>query len=89
FFEDVETPVIADFEQDDYDRQQRNKLGVMVIIMSAGMLVMMLIPNPLWGRLMFLGCAVIMLAIGLLLKHSAKKEPTTATSSLSKKPCLE
>lgn len=45
----------------------------MVIIMSAGMLVMMLIPNPLWGRLMFLGCAVIMLAIGLLLKHSAKK----------------
>jgi Na+/proline symporter len=89
FFEDVETPVIADFEQDDYDRQQRNKLGVMVIIMSAGMLVMMLIPNPLWGRLMFLGCAVIMLAIGLLLKHSAKKAPTTATSSLSKKPCLE
>ncbi|MCQ8849110.1 transporter [Alteromonas stellipolaris] len=89
FFKDVETPVIADFEQDDYDRQQRNKLGVMVIIMSAGMLVMMLIPNPLWGRLMFLGCAVIMLAIGLLLKHSAKKEPTTATSSLSKKPCLE
>ena len=81
--------MIADFEQDDYDRQQRNKLGVMVIIMSAGMLVMMLIPNPLWGRLMFLGCAVIMLAIGLLLKHSAKKAPTTATSSLSKKPCLE
>ncbi|MEG3767357.1 sodium:solute symporter family transporter [Alteromonas sp. 14N.309.X.WAT.G.H12] len=72
FFKDMETPVIADFEQDDYDRQQRNKLGLMVIIMSVGMVAMMAIPNPMWGRLVFLGCGLVMFAIGCLLKYSAR-----------------
>lgn len=74
FFKDIETPVIADFEQDDYDRQQRNKLGLMVIIMSVGMVAMMAIPNPMWGRLVFLGCALVMFAIGCLLKFSARPD---------------
>ncbi|MBU2979287.1 transporter [Alteromonas sp. C1M14] len=80
FFRDIETPVIADFEQDDYDRQQRNKLGLMVIIMSAGMVVMMAIPNPLWGRLVFLCCGLVMFAIGCLLKYSARPVNTPPQS---------
>ena len=76
FFLDFETPVIADAEQNEYDRQQRHKLGSMVIIMGAGILLMTLIPNPPWGRLMFVACAVVILAIGVLLKKSATRVTT-------------
>lgn len=77
FFEDLENPVISDVEQDEYDSKQRHKLGVMVMLMSIGMLAMMMIPNPLWGRLMFLLCASIMLLIGYLLKASATSRIAT------------
>ena len=71
FFDDLETPVIADSEQDAYDQQQRNKLGLMVICMGVGIAFLALIPNPLWGRVMFLVCAICILFIGWLLKRSA------------------
>lgn len=72
FFEDLERPVIADDQQDEIDRQQRNKLGGMVIVMSAGIMLMALIPNPLWGRLMFVVCSLIIATIGYLLRRSTK-----------------
>jgi Na+/proline symporter len=72
FFKDIETPIIADLEQDEYDRQQRDKLGSMVILMGFGVSVMALIPNPLWGRSVFLLCALAILIVGALLKKSAK-----------------
>ena len=72
FFEHLETPVIADDQQDKFDRQQRNKLGVMVICMSAGILLMALIPNPFWGRGVFVICALVIFIIGFLLRRSAK-----------------
>lgn len=72
FFEDLERPVIADDQQDKVDKQQRIKLGNMVMSMSAGLLLMALIPNPVWGRLMFVACALIIATIGFLLKRSAK-----------------
>ena len=72
FFADLETPVIADAEQDGYDRQQRQKLGSMVMYMGTGLLFMMLIPNPGWGRLMFGLCAIAILTIGWLLKRGAR-----------------
>ncbi len=75
FFVDLETPVIADESQDDYDRQQRNKLGIMVMIMGTGVLLMTLIPNPIWGKLMFLCCAAVLSLIGWLLKRSARIIP--------------
>ncbi|WP_017446721.1 sodium:solute symporter family transporter [Gayadomonas joobiniege] len=71
FFADVETPVVSDGEQDEYDRQQRNKLGTMVMIMGSGMLAMTLIPNPLSGRIIFALCAGVVLFVGYLLKKSA------------------
>ncbi|MGJ8679308.1 sodium:solute symporter family transporter [Paraglaciecola sp.] len=72
FFVDIETPVIADNEQDEYDRQQRAKLGNMVIYMGVGVTFMALIPNPMWGRLLFVCCALTILVVGALLKKSAK-----------------
>lgn len=70
FFKDLERPVFADDQQDEIDRQQRRKLGNMVMIMSAGILLMMLIPNPIWGRILFATCALIIFCIGFLLKRS-------------------
>jgi len=72
FFEDLDTPVIADSEQDGYDRQQRQKLGAMVMFMGAGIFAMMLIPNPLWGRVLFLCAALVILGMGALLRMSAR-----------------
>lgn len=74
FFRDVETPVIADSEQNEYDRQQRDKLGTMVLLMGFGVFLMLLIPNPIWGRMVFVLCALAILTIGLLLKRSAKHQ---------------
>jgi len=74
FFLDLETPVVADGQQDEFDRQQRDKLGTMVMLMGAGMLAMVLIPNPMWGRLIFVFCSVCILFIGFMLKRSAKAE---------------
>lgn len=71
FFADLEIPVVADNEQDNYDAQQRHKLGSMVIIMGSGVLFMILIPNPMWGRMIFLMCALAILTMGFLLKRSA------------------
>ncbi|MGJ8562765.1 MAG: sodium:solute symporter family transporter [Alphaproteobacteria bacterium] len=74
FFADLNTPVIAGGDQDDYDRQQRQKLGSMVLYMGTGVLFMALIPNPMWGRGMFILCALTILAIGSLLKRSAAQK---------------
>lgn len=74
FFNDLEKPVIADGEQDQYDSQQRHKLGAMVMYMGTGIVLMALIPNPWWGRLIFICCALVIVGIGLLLKRSAKAE---------------
>ncbi|GAB2676717.1 sodium:solute symporter family transporter [Aliiglaciecola aliphaticivorans] len=80
FFKDLETPFIADFEQDEFDRQQRSKLGSMVMYMGVGVFAMMLIPNPMWGRLVFVGCALTILAVGFLLKRSANPKKALSTA---------
>ena len=72
FFADFETPVESDDKQSEFDRQQREKLGSMVIIMGAAMSLMTLIPNPGWGRLLFAACSLSILLIGFGLRRSAK-----------------
>ena len=78
FFKDLETPVIADEVQDEFDRRQRDKLGSMVMIMGSGILLMALIPNPLWGRMIFVFCALIVSSLGFLLKRTARLERSLA-----------
>lgn len=80
FFKDLATPVVADSAQDEYDQQQRHKLGSMVIYMGIGVMLMAIIPNPLWGRFMFIACAVFILLVGILLKKSASSRPTLVSS---------
>lgn len=81
FFKDVETPVVADHEQDGSDEEQRKKLGMMVMFMSAGLFLMVLIPNPPWGRIVFLLCSVTLFVIGMALKKSAQLDCVNKTSS--------
>jgi len=71
FFEDLETEVVADIEQDDYDRRQRHRLGTIVMCMGGGIFVMTLIPNPIYGRAMFAACAAVIFLIGAILRRSA------------------
>lgn len=62
-----------DDKQSDYDREQRNKLGSMVANMGIGILFVALIPNPAWGRLLFVLCALIIFSIGASLKLNADR----------------
>ena len=72
FFEDLKTPVVSESDYDESDRQQRDKLGLMVLIMAGGVLAMTLIPNPLSGRVIFAACAGVLFLIGYMLKRNAK-----------------
>lgn len=81
FFEDVETPVYADDQQDEFDRIQQSKLGYITQLMGLGLLLMVLIPNPMWGRLVFLGCACAILLTGYLLKRSGRRDMKNAVSA--------
>ena len=82
FFEDVDTECVAEEGQDEIDRMQRHKLGSLVNYMGYGLTAMVLIPTPLWGRGLFLACAVSILIIGYLLKKSAKADnPSLATNN--------
>lgn len=72
FFKDVGTPVVSSASQTDYDLKQRKKIGTMVNAMGVGLLLMILIPNPLWGRVMFALCALSIFTIGVLIKRNAK-----------------
>jgi hypothetical protein len=44
------------------------------MLMGSGILLMALIPNPMWGRLIFVMCSLSILTIGFLLKRSTRTE---------------
>jgi hypothetical protein len=72
FFADLERPELSDDRPTEADLHQRSKLGRIVTVGGVGMLAMLLIPNPLWGRMTFLLCALAVLAIGFALTRSAR-----------------
>lgn len=71
FFQDIETECLAGEEQDIVDIMQRRKLGMLTMVMAAGLSLMALIPNPLWGRCLYLGCAAAVCLVGYALWRSA------------------
>ncbi|MGC6387088.1 sodium:solute symporter family transporter [Ewingella sp. S1.OA.A_B6] len=73
FFTDMKLPVYADKEQDEFDRLQRDKIGKISMYMGGGLLLMVLVPNPLWGRGLFLICALSILIFGWVLHRSAER----------------
>lgn len=77
FYHNMETPVYAEADQDEFDRLQRSKIGRISIWMGAGLMLLILVPNPLWGRVLFLVCALSILLFGWLLQRSAVKKSST------------
>lgn len=81
FYRNMQQPVIADDGQNEFDHLQRSKIGKISIMMGVGLLLLLLVPNPLWGRLVFLACALSVLLFGWLLYRSAGKMPVATAAS--------
>ncbi|MCU5773823.1 transporter [Erwiniaceae bacterium BAC15a-03b] len=81
FFATMEQPVFAEEDQDEFDRMQRDKIGKISMMMGAGLMLLILVPNPLWGRLLFLACALTILLFGWVLYRSASKKPQPADAA--------
>jgi Na+/proline symporter len=74
FFEQVETPV--DFAREigeANDSQQYRLMGVLCLIYGAFTTGMVLIPNPLAGRVAILACGASVLGVGLALSWQARR----------------
>lgn len=75
YFKDIDTVVIAEEEHKNdllYRKEQHFKLGVVTLIIGIGVVLLAIVPNPIWGRLMFLVCGVLIALVGFLLYKNSK-----------------
>ena len=74
FFTKMHTPVITDdTKPNEQDRFQLNLLGTTSIIASGFLGLLLLVPNPLGGRVAIFAVCMFVLTIGLLLKRAARR----------------
>lgn len=85
FYHHMEEPVYAEEDQDVFDRLQRDKIGKISMAMGVGLLLLLLVPNPLWGRMLFLFCALSILLFGWILHRSAGKADAKAASLMQQR----
>ncbi|GAL35738.1 sodium-solute symporter putative [Vibrio maritimus] len=81
FWNDVATPVVEEAGQDELDRQQRNMLGKLILVFGVLVTLMVLIPNPFWGRMAFVFCGAVIVTVGSLLLKSAKQADKLTAST--------
>ncbi|MGF1805978.1 transporter [Aliivibrio sifiae] len=68
FFENLATPLVSEStEQKILDNKQRRMLGSLIAVAGIGVMAMFTLPNPLWGRMVFVFCGLIVFGVGLLL----------------------
>ncbi len=68
FFENLDTPLVSESnEQKKLDNKQRKMLGTLIAVAGLGIIAMFLLPNPIWGRLVFVLCGAIVAGVGILL----------------------
>ncbi|MEZ9058511.1 sodium:solute symporter family transporter [Vibrio pelagius] len=68
FFHNLATPLVAEStEQKKLDNKQRRMLGSLIAVAGVGVMTMFVLPNPMWGRLVFVLCGLIVFLVGLLL----------------------
>ncbi|WP_061008040.1 transporter [Vibrio sp. CUB2] len=71
FFNNLATPLVSDStEQKKLDNKQRQMLGSLIAVSGVGVMVMFLLPNPFWGRMIFVFCGVIVLGVGVALMRA-------------------
>lgn len=76
YFKNLDTPVEAITEHHgdySYRAEQSFKLGIVTLVIGVGIILLTFVPNPVWGRLMFLGCGAIVSFIGYSLYRQSKK----------------
>ncbi|MFC1234016.1 transporter [Vibrio sp. F74] len=68
FFDNLATPLVSESDaQKALDNKQRRMLGTLIAIAGVGVMCMFVLPNPLWGRFIFVLCGSIVMGVGLLL----------------------
>tara|TARA_Y100001956_G_scaffold81053_1_gene97630 strand:+ start:2394 stop:4178 length:1785 start_codon:yes stop_codon:yes gene_type:complete len=68
FFNNLETPLVAEStEQKKLDNRQRQMLGKLIAVAGVGVMLMALLSNPMWGRMVFILCGAIVGGVGMLL----------------------
>lgn len=79
FFENLSTPLVSESaEQKQLDNKQRGMLGKLIVLAGVFVMVMALLPNPIWGRLVFILCGAIVSGVGALLVKAVDSKPASA-----------
>ncbi|ERM57166.1 sodium:solute symporter family protein [Vibrio cyclitrophicus] len=86
FFNNLATPLVSESTaQKKLDNKQRHMLGSLIAISGVAVMAMFALPNPFWGRMMFVLCGGIVFIVGLMLVKAvddsvedAKQENKTA-----------
>ncbi|OBS99969.1 transporter [Vibrio tasmaniensis] len=86
FFNNLATPLVSESTaQKKLDNKQRHMLGSLIAVSGVAVMAMFALPNPFWGRMMFVLCGGIVFVVGLLLVKAvddsvedAKQENKTA-----------
>ncbi|WP_017092230.1 sodium:solute symporter family transporter [Vibrio splendidus] len=86
FFTNLATPLVSESTaQKKLDNKQRHMLGSLIAVSGVAVMAMFALPNPFWGRMMFVLCGGIVFIVGLLLVKAvddsvedAKQAKTTA-----------
>lgn len=81
FFNNVDTKVIVEDTPESIimDNKQHDMLGKMLLAAAFFLATLVLVPNPMWGRLLFIIIAAIIGAIGVLLLKTKTKVPNQET----------
>jgi SSS family transporter len=77
FFTNIHTPLIKnEAEHVHLDNRQRILLGRMIAIAGILVMAMMALPNPMWGRLVFLLCGATVFIVGFMLFSATEQVPS-------------
>lgn len=84
FFDNLSTPLVAESaEQKVLDNKQRQMLGKLIAVAGVGVMLMALLPNPMWGRLVFILCGAIVGGVGLLLVKAVDDNGTQTQQAVT------
>jgi Na+/proline symporter len=77
FFKNLNTPVVSTHSDEiEVDNGQREILGKLTVVFGLGAMLLFLVPNPLWGRFVFIFIGGTVTLIGVALKKSVKGKTT-------------
>ncbi|MGX9416851.1 sodium:solute symporter family transporter [Vibrio sp. RC27] len=84
FFENLSTPLVSESaEQQQLDNKQRGMLGKLIAVAGVFICFMALLPNPMWGRLVFILCGLIVGGVGVLLVKAVDNKTENPQEALS------